>query len=64
MGNSASLSEVHRTFPALKEVIPDARTLQSLTCWIVQIAPHFRGHNFRAKNNERIRIEMRRIVKD
>jgi len=64
MGNQNSLNDFHNQFPSLKEFIPDQKTLLSLQAWIVQVAPHFTGHDFRAKNNERIRIEMRRIVKD
>ena len=64
MGTTNSLSDFHRAFPSLKEFIPNEKVLASLTTWITDIAPHFRGTNFRAKNNERIRIEMRRIVKD
>ena len=32
--------------------------------WIEKIAPHLRDKDYRSKNNQRIRIEMRRIVKE
>jgi len=62
MGNEIGLEEFHQTFPAMKEYIPNLATLSELKAWCKKIAPHFRGKDYRSKNNDRIRIEMRRIV--
>ena len=64
MGSESSLEEFHATFPSLQPYIPNIHVLNELKDWIAKLAPHLRSADYRHANNERIRIEMRRIVKE
>lgn len=63
MGCKQSLIYFHLKFPTLKQYFPNNQVLNEMRGWVSKIAPHLRSKNYRSHNNERIRLEMRRIVK-
>ena len=42
--------------------MPDYRTLDKLKEWAVSLVPYMKSPDYRSKNNEKIRLEMRTIV--